>query len=89
MKIAIVRKTSLTTRIPFSKDIEMTQDYIDEFLRLGRNGYLVVPLYLVHMYHQRRKCDYYHEKGVFLWDFAAGISLVKEAGGSVNFWQDR
>ena len=31
------------------------------------------------------KCDYYAEKGVYLWDFAAGICLVNEAGGSVDF----
>ena len=31
------------------------------------------------------KCDYYSEKGVYLWDFAAGICLVREAGGRANF----
>ena len=31
------------------------------------------------------KCDYYAEKGVFLWDFAAGICLVKEAGGKIAY----
>ena len=30
------------------------------------------------------KCDYYAEKGVYLWDIAAGICLVKEAGGCVD-----
>ena len=31
------------------------------------------------------KCDYYAEKGVFLWDFAAGICLVEEAGGIAEY----
>ena len=31
------------------------------------------------------KCDYYAEKGVYLWDFAAGICLVEEAGGKAEF----
>ena len=31
------------------------------------------------------RCDYYAEKGIFLWDFAAGICLVREAGGKANF----
>ena len=25
------------------------------------------------------------KKGVYLWDFAAGICLVQEAGGNVNY----
>ena len=31
------------------------------------------------------KCDYYAEKGVYLWDFAAGICLVEEAGGNITY----
>ena len=31
------------------------------------------------------KCDYYAEKGIYLWDFAAGICLVEEAGGNVVY----
>mgnify|MGYP001165423191 FL=1 len=31
------------------------------------------------------RCDFYTEKGIYLWDFAAGICLVSEAGGSVNY----
>ena len=31
------------------------------------------------------KCDYYAEKGIYLWDFAAGICLVEEAGGNINY----
>ena len=29
--------------------------------------------------------DVYYEKDIFLWDVAAGLSLVKEAGGIVYF----
>ena len=31
------------------------------------------------------RADYYAEKGVYLWDFAAGICLVEEAGGKAEF----
>ena len=31
------------------------------------------------------KGDYYAEKGVYLWDFAAGICLIEEAGGKAEF----
>ena len=82
--IASKEKASLTTGIPFSKDIEMTQDYI-EFLRPWKKVRMFGSAALSCAYVSSGKCDYYHEKGVFLWDFAAGISLVKEAGGSVNF----
>ena len=33
-------------------------------------------------------CDVYFEKEIYLWDVAAGLSLVKEAGGSI-FWIHR
>tara|TARA_B100000609_G_C17187203_1_gene420395 strand:- start:701 stop:1426 length:726 start_codon:yes stop_codon:yes gene_type:complete len=77
-------KASLTTGVPFSKDIEMTQDYI-EFLRPWKKVRMFGSAALSCAYVSSGKCDYYHEKGVFLWDFAAGICLVEEAGGSVNF----
>ena len=28
-------------------------------------------------------CDVYYEREIYLWDVAAGLSLVKEAGGFV------
>ena len=31
------------------------------------------------------RCDVYQEKGVYLWDFAAGICLVEEAGGKAVY----
>ena len=31
------------------------------------------------------KCDFYAEKGVYLWDFAAGICLIEEAGGRAEY----
>ena len=31
------------------------------------------------------RCDAYIEKGVYLWDIAAGICLVREAGGKVEY----
>ena len=43
-----------------------------------------MPLYLVHMYHQENVITTM-KKGVFLWDFAAGITLCKGGSGSVNF----
>ena len=31
------------------------------------------------------KCDCYAEKGVYLWDFAAGLCLIPEAGGKIEY----
>ena len=31
------------------------------------------------------RCDVYQEKGVYLWDIAAGICLVEEAGGKAFY----
>ena len=33
-------------------------------------------------------CDVYYEREIYLWDIAAGLSLVKEAGGFI-FWVHR
>lgn len=73
----------MTTGIPFSKDIEMTQEYI-EFLRPWKKVRMFGSAALSCAYVASGKCDFYHEKGVYLWDFAAGISLVQEAGGNVQ-----
>lgn len=81
--ISSKEKASLTTGIPFSKDIEMTQEYI-EFLRPWKKVRMFGSAALSCAYVASGKCDFYHEKGVYLWDFAAGISLVREAGGNVQ-----
>ena len=82
-EISSKEKASLTTGIPFSKDIEMTQEYI-EFLRPWKKVRMFGSAALSCAYVASGKCDFYHEKGVYLWDFAAGISLVQEAGGNVQ-----
>ena len=82
-EISTKEKASLTTGIPFSKDIEMTQEYI-EFLRPWKKVRMFGSAALSCAYVASGKCDFYHEKGVYLWDFAAGISLVREAGGNVQ-----
>ena len=83
-EISSKEKASLTTGIPFSKDIEMTQEYI-EFLRPWKKVRMFGSAALSCAYVASGKCDYYAEKGVFLWDFAAGICLVKEAGGNITY----
>ena len=77
-------KASITTGFPASESIESSMDFLEDL-----KGWKKVRMFgsaaLSCAYVASGKCDYYAEKGVFLWDFAAGISLIEEAGGSVNF----
>jgi len=77
-------KASLTTGFPASETIESQYDFLEDL-----KGWKKIRMFgsaaLSCAYVASGKCDYYAEKGVYLWDFAAGISLVKEAGGDVEF----
>ena len=77
-------KASLTTGFPASETIESQYDFLD-----GLKNWKKIRMFgsaaLSCAYVAAGKCDYYAEKGVYLWDFAAGICLVNEAGGSVDF----
>ena len=77
-------KASLTTGFPASETLESQYDFLD-----GLKNWKKIRMFgsaaLSCAYVAAGKCDYYAEKGVYLWDFAAGICLVNEAGGSVDF----
>lgn len=77
-------KASITTGFPATETVDSSIKFLDEL-----KGWKKVRMFgsaaLSCAYVASGKCDYYAEKGVYLWDFAAGICLVKEAGGSVRF----
>ena len=77
-------KASLTTGFPASETIESQYDFLEDL-----KGWKKIRMFgsaaLSCAYVASGKCDYYAEKGVYLWDFAAGICLVKEAGGDTEF----
>ena len=77
-------KASITTGFPASETIESSMDFLEDL-----KGWKKIRMFgsaaLSCAYVASGKCDYYAEKGVFLWDFAAGICLVKEAGGRADF----
>ena len=82
--IASRDKASITTGFPASETIESSMDFLKDL-----KGWKKVRMFgsaaLSCAYVASGKCDYYAEKGVFLWDFAAGVCLVKEAGGNITY----
>ena len=77
-------KASITTGFPASESIESSMNFLENL-----KGWKKVRMFgsaaLSCAYVASGKCDYYAEKGVYLWDIAAGICLVKEAGGCADF----
>jgi len=82
--IASKSKASITTGFPASESIESSMNFLEDI-----KGWKKVRMFgsaaLSCAYVASGKCDYYSEKGVYLWDIAAGICLVKEAGGCADF----
>ena len=82
--IASRDKASITTGFPASESIESSMNFLKDL-----KGWKKVRMFgsaaLSCAYVASGKCDYYAEKGVYLWDIAAGICLVKEAGGCADF----
>jgi myo-inositol-1(or 4)-monophosphatase len=82
--IASKDKASITTGFPASETIESSMNFLEDL-----KGWKKVRMFgsaaLSCAYVASGKCDYYAEKGVFLWDIAAGVCLVKEAGGCTDF----
>ena len=82
--ISDLRKASLFTGFPASESIE-SQSLFLKNLRDWKKIRMFGSAALSCAYVASGKGDYYTEKGVYLWDFAAGICLVEEAGGKVEF----
>ena len=82
--IASRDKASITTGFPASESVESSMNFLQDL-----KGWKKVRMFgsaaLSCAYVASGKCDYYAEKGVYLWDIAAGICLVKEAGGCADF----
>ena len=82
--IASKGKASITTGFPASESIESSMNFLENL-----KGWKKVRMFgsaaLSCAYVASGKCDYYAEKGVYLWDIAAGICLVREAGGCADF----
>lgn len=82
--IASKSKASITTGFPASESVESSMNFLENL-----KGWKKVRMFgsaaLSCAYVASGKCDYYAEKGVYLWDIAAGICLVKEAGGCADF----
>ena len=77
-------KASITTGFPASETIDSQYEFLDEL-----QGWKKIRMFgsaaLSCAYIASGNCDYYAEKGVYLWDFAAGICLVEEAGGNAEY----
>ena len=83
-KINQKNKASLTTGFPASETIESSMQFLESL-----QGWKKIRMFgsaaLSCAYVASGKCDFYAEKGVYLWDFAAGICLVREAGGVAEY----
>ena len=83
-EIGLKNKASLTTGFPASESVKSSLDFLDDL-----KGWKKIRMFgsaaLSCAYVASGRCDVYIEKGVYLWDFAAGICLVEEAGGIAEF----
>ncbi len=71
---------SLTTGFPASEKTKNTLDFLGD-LSKWKKIRMFGSAALSCAYVASGKCDVYLEKGIYLWDIAAGICLVEEAGG--------
>ena len=76
--------SSLTTGFPSSESIESSIQFLKD-LSDWKKIRMFGSAGLSCAYVASGKCDFYAEKGVYFWDFAAGVCLVKEAGGKVDY----
>lgn len=77
-------KAIISTGFPSSEPFESSVKFL-EGLREWKKVRMFGSAALSCAYVASGRCDYYAEKGVYLWDFAAGICLVEEAGGKADF----
>ena len=81
--IRAMEKASLTTGFPASEAINLSkisQDF-SKWKKIRMFGSAALSC----AYIASGRCDAYQEKGVYLWDIAAGICLVEEAGGKAAY----
>ena len=82
--VDLKNKATLTTGFPASESVTSSMEFLDSL-----KGWKKIRMFgsaaLSCAYVASGKCDFYAEKGVFIWDFAAGICLVEEAGGKAQY----
>ena len=82
--VDLKNKATLTTGFPASESVTSSMEFLDSL-----KGWKKIRMFgsaaLSCAYVASGKCDFYAEKGVFIWDFAAGICLVEEAGGKAEY----
>ena len=79
-------KATLTTGFPAKGRFD--KDFIEEFTEDSLKWKKVRMIGSAAMscaYVASGQFDQYQEKGIFLWDVAAGLSLIKSAGGSFSY----
>lgn len=74
------KNASITTGFPASNSINDSGDLVKEFSK-WKKVRMFGSAAMSCAYIASGRCDVYKERGVYLWDFAAGICLVEEAGG--------
>jgi len=79
-----VENSTLTTGFPASENITLGSELFNSF-KLWKKIRMFGSAALSCAYVASGRCDVYKERGVYLWDFAAGICLVEEAGGKAVF----
>ena len=77
-------KASLITGFPTSEPIEFSSEIISD-LKKWKKIRMFGSSALSCAYIAAGRCDAYQEKGAYLWDFAAGICLIEEAGGVADY----
>ena len=84
--ITDISKATLTTGFPAKGRFD--KDFIEEFTEDSLKWKKVRMIGSAAMscaYVASGQFDQYQEKGIFLWDVAAGLSLIKSAGGSFSY----
>jgi myo-inositol-1(or 4)-monophosphatase len=87
IKVSRIEKkeqATLTTGFPASETLESSISYLKD-LSAWKKVRMFGSAALSCAYVASGRCDVYQEKGVYLWDFAAGICLVEEAGGKAIY----
>ena len=82
--INVKNQASLITGFPASESVNSSINFLED-LSQWKKVRMFGSAALSCAYVAAGKCDYYSEKGVYLWDFAAGICLIEEAGGKANY----
>ena len=87
--VKLINQATLNTGFPsgFNLKKEKIQSFIKQVLAFKKvRSVGSAAIMLAHV--AEGICDVYYEREIYLWDVAAGLSLVKEAGGFV-FWVHR